>query len=542
MSSRSSVGAIVFVVLLVGVGLFAANRGAQKAPEATAPAPVPTAGETPDTRAAAPAAPEAEPAGPETTAQSAGAEAPAAALSEATEPSASAPPTDAAPDASAATPDAAASAQQATAGAVAGTGDDADRPAPTAALQAPTYDLVRVEPTGDAVIAGRASPGATIELLVNGKVVASTVANATGEWVLVLDQPLAPGDYDIALQASDADTQTPSVSQDRLAVSIPANGSETPMVALTRPNAPMEVLQKPAPTIAAAAPESGTETASEAARAPATETAAAASGKSDRSASAPTVAGSPVPAEGAPTDPVAGGETVIGHLTVSEDAPAAPAEAAASAVAPTETAAPVASMPTAKPAVPAAEQAQDAGRASGDTVPVSIEIAEAAGDTFRLQGMSKPGADVWIYLAGEYVGEAKASDTGRWTFEQKMAFEEGDYSIRVDQIANRAGAVATRAEVPFAFKRAGEGTDVAGNAKVAILDETEEGVRVLIRRGDNLWTIAHHFYGDGFSYANIYRENNGQIRNPHLIYPGQVFVMPGLKKKDVSGIAKDRAL
>ena len=59
---------------------------------------------------------------------------------------------------------------------------------------------------------------------------------------------------------------------------------------------------------------------------------------------------------------------------------------------------------------------------------------------------------------------------------------------------------------------------------------------------DNLWTIAHHFYGDGFSYANIYRENNGQIRNPHLIYPGQVFVMPGLKKKDVSGIAKDRAL
>jgi len=42
MSSRSSAGAIVFVVLLVGVGLFAANRGAQKAPEATAPAPVRT--------------------------------------------------------------------------------------------------------------------------------------------------------------------------------------------------------------------------------------------------------------------------------------------------------------------------------------------------------------------------------------------------------------------------------------------------------------------------------------------------------------------
>ena len=34
---------------------------------------------------------------------------------------------------------------------------------------APTFDIARIEPTGEAVIAGRAAPGATVELLRNGK-------------------------------------------------------------------------------------------------------------------------------------------------------------------------------------------------------------------------------------------------------------------------------------------------------------------------------------------------------------------------------------
>ncbi|WP_234430174.1 MULTISPECIES: LysM peptidoglycan-binding domain-containing protein, partial [Brucella] len=49
---------------------------------------------------------------------------------------------------------------------------------------------------------------------------------------------------------------------------------------------------------------------------------------------------------------------------------------------------------------------------------------------------------------------------------------------------------------------------------------------VIIRRGDNLWTISKRTYGEGTRYTTIYLANRDQIRNPDLIWPGQVFVMP----------------
>ncbi|MGX1096566.1 LysM peptidoglycan-binding domain-containing protein [Amorphus sp. MBR-141] len=553
MSSRSSAGAIVFVVAIVGIGLLAAYRAERKVPDAAGSAP-PSAsvGDTADAVATTPIAPARDEAGASSGAAPATAEAPPAAEPEAAD-TASGTPDPAPPAQSASIAPAPASPAQGARTAAApdtasGKPGDADSASEDAA---PTYDLVRVEPTGDAVIAGRAGAGATVELEANSKVVGSTVANDSGEWVIVLDQPLAPGDYDIALRASAKNAKAPTTSNDRLAVSIPANRTETPMVALSRPNAPIQVLQKPAATI----------------EPPATQVAAAEpsppAGGTDAAASADVAAsGHPAPASAADGAPASSGPaqasgTAAGRdggadrPNAGEEAPAAPKVAAPAAEAPAPPAA-AAESGAAAGAVSTADapSAAPSGATAGqkaptpqDAVPVTIEIAEAEGNTFRLQGTSKPGADIWVYLAGEYIGEAHATDAGRWSFEATMDFEEGDYSIRVDQVANRAGAVATRAEVPFAFKRAGKGPAVAaGDTKVAVLGETEDGVRVLIRRGDNLWTIAHHFYGDGFSYANIYRENNGQIRNPHLIYPGQVFVMPGLTKKDIGDAAKGRAL
>jgi nucleoid-associated protein YgaU len=45
-------------------------------------------------------------------------------------------------------------------------------------------------------------------------------------------------------------------------------------------------------------------------------------------------------------------------------------------------------------------------------------------------------------------------------------------------------------------------------------------------KGDNLWDLARHFYGDGLRYADIYHANADQIHNPNLIFIGQVFVVP----------------
>jgi nucleoid-associated protein YgaU len=50
--------------------------------------------------------------------------------------------------------------------------------------------------------------------------------------------------------------------------------------------------------------------------------------------------------------------------------------------------------------------------------------------------------------------------------------------------------------------------------------------KAIIRRGDNLWTIARRVYGEGIKYTTIYQANDGQIRDPDRIYPGQVFELP----------------
>ena len=49
---------------------------------------------------------------------------------------------------------------------------------------------------------------------------------------------------------------------------------------------------------------------------------------------------------------------------------------------------------------------------------------------------------------------------------------------------------------------------------------------VVIKRGDNLWRIARGAWGNGMRWTTIYQANNDQIRNPHWIYPGQIFIMP----------------
>jgi nucleoid-associated protein YgaU len=51
-------------------------------------------------------------------------------------------------------------------------------------------------------------------------------------------------------------------------------------------------------------------------------------------------------------------------------------------------------------------------------------------------------------------------------------------------------------------------------------------IAVDIQPGNNLWRIAQHSYGDGLRYTEIYQANRTQIRDPNLIYPGQVFAVP----------------
>ena len=52
------------------------------------------------------------------------------------------------------------------------------------------------------------------------------------------------------------------------------------------------------------------------------------------------------------------------------------------------------------------------------------------------------------------------------------------------------------------------------------------GQNYTVKRGDCLWKIAKRFYGNGAKYTTIYNANRSKIRNPNLIYPGQVLWIP----------------
>lgn len=49
-----------------------------------------------------------------------------------------------------------------------------------------------------------------------------------------------------------------------------------------------------------------------------------------------------------------------------------------------------------------------------------------------------------------------------------------------------------------------------------------------VKKGDCLWNIAKKFYGNGSKYTVIYNANKSKIKNPNLIYPGQVLTIPAL--------------
>ena len=66
---------------------------------------------------------------------------------------------------------------------------DAAAAAPSPA-STPAFDVVRVEPSGDAVIAGRAAPGAQVELSDDGKTIGDVAANDAGQFV-ILPPPLS---------------------------------------------------------------------------------------------------------------------------------------------------------------------------------------------------------------------------------------------------------------------------------------------------------------------------------------------------------------
>ena len=315
-------------------------------------------------------------------------------------------------------------------------------PRPDSADGVPSFDVARIEPSGEAVIAGRAAPGATVELLRNGEPQDHVVADQSGQFVMVPPR-LPPGTYDLTLRSKQPGGKE-ATSKQSVAVALEPTPNERPVVALMTPGKPTVVLSQPA------APK-----------------------------------------------PMAG--------------------------------------------------------------KVVVEAVETEpGGKFHVTGRARPGATVRLYLNDSFVASATAGADEHFAVTINQGVAPGNYHVRLDEMEQNSGAVRARAEVPFnvpdttvtasvptqaaASKRPGITTaqqpqlaaagstvppdtvppDGASPSAVVVPKITT----TTVSRGDSLWRISRLAYGLGPRYAVIYKANREQIRNPDLIYPGQIFVLP----------------
>ncbi len=118
-------------------------------------------------------------------------------------------------------------------------------PAETAST-APSFDVVRIDPQGQTVIAGRAVPKAEVSILDGGKEIGHVTADGRGEWVFVPDHPLPPGSRELSLHAqnpdgSSADSAAPVV----LVVPERSNGQGASLALKINPDGSISILQGP---------------------------------------------------------------------------------------------------------------------------------------------------------------------------------------------------------------------------------------------------------------------------------------------------------
>ena len=156
------------------------------------------------------------------------------------------------------------------------------------------------------------------------------------------------------------------------------------------------------------------------------------------------------------------------------------------------------------PAVAPAPPGQPQGQVTVDV----IDYDKAGRVIFS--GKAQPEGDVRIYLDNRLVGEAP-SGTAAWRLTPEAEVPPGNYTLRAD-LLGAGGRVVARVELPF--------------QRAEVTPEVLAGGSVVVQPGYSLWRIARRAYGDGVLYTLIYSANTEQIRDPDLIYPGQVFQLP----------------
>ena len=405
----------------------------------------------------------------------------------------------------------------------------------------PAFDVARIEPNGEAVIGGRAAPGATVELLRGGVVHARTEADPTGEFVLI-PKPLPPGSYDLTLRATQKDGKV-STSKDSVAVMLRQGGEEKPVVALAAPDKPSVVLSRPNAdpslklVIDAVEGEAGgrmyvsgraesgakvnlylndayiaTATASKEGRIAFSIRSGIkpgdyrvrldqvdASGRVQNRAevpfNAPAALAGPAPSETSGPQSTAAASKMAGTST-SSDPTSAPPPAVAPAPQPGLSEQPKPSeLP--KPSESAPRVTSAAPTTAPEPPAPQTSATQASPERAAPQTKTAPREEANI-PAGAPPSSPAPSETAA---------------------SSQSGPADTQLATAAPSKENGKDKD-ASAVVVPHVDTT------VVVRGDSLWRISRSTYGHGIRYSVIYNANREQIRDPDLIYPGQIFVLP----------------
>lgn len=523
---------------------------------------------------------------------------------------------------------------------------DGDAATEVEALDPPTFDVVRVDPEGNTVIAGTGPAGARVTVLLDGVEQASVDVDSGGSFVSLLSLPTSGAARVLSLVAEQDGRRAEAVDQIILAPAAPqlaqAETTENPAVpeesvaeaegegstvesataeaqaTARQPEqagqpeevASVDPVETATPDIADATEEgSAAQTASEPAEEPAADKLALLAdpdGSADTGAAVPAdTAGETTVSQGdansaetsAATGADTGGAAVEPTTDVATDSSGETGEPADPAPTQTATAAPateqtggdpadakvasagasasegeapvsgadaadgaertdsaIASAPTeststeaeAGEAAPARDTEQQPAGAGSVAVlratPEGVEVLQPAApvpevqdqialdvigysDTgeIQLSGRAQGDSVVRLYLDNRAIADISPDDRGQWSA-QVPGIDPGVYTLRLDEIG-AGGEVVSRLETPFK-REAPEVLAAPRDSDRPALEDTPLIRAVTVQKGDTLWAISRERYGTGFLYVRVFEANRDNIRDPDLIYPGQVFTIP----------------
>lgn len=455
----------------------------------------------------------------------------------------------------------------------------------------PAFDEVRREADGMTVIAGRAVPGAVVQILQDGVQIAKTTADGSGKFAAlmmilpdgkphalsllqVIDgaEVLSEGEIILAplsapVVVAEVEADAGAVAEAKAEAEAPETGTQATapqtvdVTAAAEPPAKAGETPQTAQIATPATPEPTAQVASESVTQPVPQVAQAGEESSE---SATPSAAVPQAVQEAPTETAEPAKAVAAADVEPTDAPKvseAPAASAPATVATAETtseetaeAAPAASVTVPEPtetkvaeAAPTAEAKVEpkAEETPKEEAPAQVAVLKSTSEGVELLNPATPVIDnsvaldtisyadngdvllsgrakgdtrsVRAYLDNAAIADFPVADDGRWGG-TVQGIAAGIYTLRVDGLAP-SGSVTHRLETPF--KR--ESQTVLAEAT----QDLEGPIKAItVQKGATLWAIARDRYGDGLLYVRVFDANRDAIRDPDLIYPGQVFDLP----------------